>query len=100
MNPPFLGEGTVKFRVWNFGRTREIPFKGKNILLQKDFGFEISDEKLVDELRKFPYIKIEKIEDYGSMPIWELRRLASQKGLKGLTRVPKKVLIERLSEVS
>lgn len=90
----------MKFRVWNFGRTREIPFKGKNIFLQKDSGFETSDEKLVDELRKFPYIKIEKIEDYGSMPIWELRRLASQKGLKGLTRVPKKVLIERLSEVS
>ena len=88
----------MKFRVWNFGRTREVPFRGKNIFLQKDSGFETDDEKLVDELRRFPYIKVEKIKDYGSMPIWELRRLASQKGLKGLTRAPKKVIIERLSE--
>jgi len=87
----------MKFRVWNFGRTREVPFKGKNIFLQKDSGFETSDKKLVDELRKFPYIKIEEIQDYQGMPIWELRRLASQKGLKGLTRAPKKVLIGRLT---
>lgn len=90
----------MKFRIWNFGRTREVPFRGKNIFLQKDSGFETGDEKLVDELRKFPYIKIEEIKGYESIPIWELRRLASQKGLKGLTRAPKKVLIERLSEVN
>lgn len=46
------------FSVWNFGRTRQVLFKGKPIFLQKGFCFTTKDTMLVSELRKYPYIEV------------------------------------------
>jgi hypothetical protein len=51
------------FRVWNFGTTREIPYKGQPLFLQKDSFIETKDKRLVAELRKFPYLEVEEIAE-------------------------------------
>jgi len=51
----------MSFRIWNFGRTREIPYQGKAIFLQKDTLVETGDAKLAAECRKYPYIEVKRI---------------------------------------
>jgi hypothetical protein len=51
----------MTYRAWNFGPTREIPYKGQPVFLQKDSFIDTQDEGLVAELKKFPYIEIEEI---------------------------------------
>ena len=51
----------MPFRIWNFGRTREIPYRGKPIFLQKGTPVETDDPKLAAECRKYPYIEVERI---------------------------------------
>ena len=46
--------------VWNFGRTRSIPWKGKLIFFQKNSCVQVTDTKLLAEIKKFPAFKIEK----------------------------------------
>ena len=51
----------MTYRAWNFGPTREIPYKGQPVFLQKDSFIDTQDEGLVAELRKFPYLEVEEI---------------------------------------
>jgi len=51
----------MSYRAWNFGPTREIPYKGQPVFLQKDSFIDTQDEGLVAEFKKFPYIEVEEI---------------------------------------
>jgi len=45
--------------VWNFGRTRSIPYKGRLIFFQKNSCMRVTDSKLLAELKKYGAFKIE-----------------------------------------
>jgi hypothetical protein len=53
----------MAFRIWNFGSTREIPYRGKPIFLQKGAPVETDDPQLAAECRKYPYIEVQEIQE-------------------------------------
>jgi len=90
----------MSWKVHNYGNTRKLPYQGKFIEISKNGEFETDDQGLADAMSVYPFIGVIETEDFRKMPIWKLRQLASQKGIKGLARAPKKALIEKLSEVN
>jgi len=89
----------MSWLIHNYGNTRKLPYQGKFIEITKNGGFETNDKGLADAMSAYPFIEVKEIEGFTKIPIWKLRQLASRKGLKGLTRASKKVLIQKLKEV-
>lgn len=91
------------WKITNYGNSRKLPYKEKCIFLPKGGGFETNDQGVAEVLSGYPFITAEEIDDkvdnFGRTSITELRKLASQGGIKNYSKFNKKELIEKLSEV-
>ena len=92
-----------KYEVFNFGPTRDIPYKGGSFNLQQSWGFETSDKKLIKLLRAFPAISItevvEKESQYAHTNYFRLKKMAVDMGLDIKNNIKKNELIKLMEGV-
>ncbi|HZX10455.1 MAG TPA: Rho termination factor N-terminal domain-containing protein [Acidobacteriota bacterium] len=87
--------------VINHGFRRAIPTPLGEVSLPKGRPTTINDKKVVEAIRGYPYIEIKedkKKADFGSLKIWELRKIASKRGIKGTFKMKKSELVKKLEE--
>lgn len=92
-----------EYEVFNFGPSRDIPYKGSSINLQQHWGFVTSDKKLINVLRKFPSISITEVKEkkgkYDHTNYFELKQMAVNMGLEIKNNIKKKDLIKLMEGV-
>lgn len=96
----------MKAQVVNYGRPMPFNTRAGNIRVPRMRPFIVHDPRIVEDLRKYPYIKIRILEgalgkpliDYSSYRINELRNIAAGLGIEGSFFMKKPELIKRLEE--
>lgn len=69
------------YKIWNFGRTRKLPYRDMNIEMHSETGFQTDDRELAEALKAFPYISVKEVASYDKMRMGTLRKLALEKGV-------------------
>ena len=91
------------YEVYNFGPTRDIPYKGHAFNIQQAWGFETSDKGLIKVLRKFPSISIKEVVEkkgpYADMNYFKIKQKAREMGLDIENNIKKKDLIKLMEGV-
>ena len=85
------------WRVINQGKGDDIQVGGVKCYLAPNTVIRTKNEALLEAARKVPTMRI--IEELNNLSIGKLRKLASQRGIKNYSRLTKKKVIEKLSEV-
>ena len=92
-----------EYEVFNFGPTRNIPYKDGSLNLQQHWGFITSDRRLVKLLKEFPSISIKEMKkvepEYGNMNFFKLKKEARGMGLDINSKMKKKELIKLMEGV-
>jgi len=93
--------------VTNFGRPRVFPSCQGNLWLNRLTPIEVRDPNLIKQLQNYSkrrdiQLEVKVIEevraDYSKFKIQQLRSMASAKGISGVFKLTKKILIEKLEE--
>jgi len=84
--------------VINHGFRRAIPTPLGEVSLPKGRPVSINDREVVKAIRGYPYIEIKEEADFGSLKIWELRKIASKRGIKDTFKMKKSELVKKLEE--
>ena len=91
-----------EYEVFNFGPTRNIPYKGGSLNLQQHWGFKTFDEKLVKLLKAFPAISITEIAEkkgpYADINYFKLKKMARDMNLGIKNNIKKEELIKLMEE--
>lgn len=77
----------MKYRVFNFGPTVRIPYKGhRSIELIQNSGITISDPDLAKHLQAQPRVKVSEIipDGYEELGMRDLITVAAEKGVKNI----------------
>jgi len=84
----------MKYKIWNFGGTREIPWKNGPVCLEQNSGVTTKNAALAKYLSKFPRIKVTSEDDKNieDMDTGELIAAASARGIKGVFGATKDAL--------
>ncbi|MBA7555497.1 hypothetical protein ES705_48161 [subsurface metagenome] len=89
------------YRLYNYGNSRSLPYKGMNVFVAKNQFIDTEDKEMADALSAFPcldiILTIDK-ENYEKMNFFSLKKLAKEKGLGLSPKIKKKELIELLNE--
>lgn len=88
-------------RITNFSFRKRFPTCLGILFLPRYKQIELSDPQAIKDISRYPMVEVEFIEgptNYSSVSINQLRRMATQKGLKGSFYMKKKELIKRLEE--
>lgn len=93
-----------KYEVFNFGPTRDIPYKGGSFNLQQHWGFTTYDKKLVKLLSAFKAVSITEIVEkkegpYAGMNYFKLKKMARDMNLDMDNNIKKKELIKLMEGV-
>jgi hypothetical protein len=72
------------YEIWNFGKTRVVPYKRQPIFLQSNWGFETADTEVVKTLKKVPYVSVKFLRT-------EKVKVAESPSMKNKTASPKKL---------
>lgn len=93
--------------VTNYGRPRVFPSCQGNLWLNRLVPIELRDPRLIKQLQDYSKRRdiqlevriIEEVKvDYSIFKIQQLRSMASAKGISGVFKMTKKILIENLEE--
>jgi len=92
-----------QYEVFNFGPSRNIPYRGNSLNLQQHWGFITSDRRLVKVLKEFPAISIKELgsakREYEHMNFFKIKQKAREMGLKLDGKIKKKELIKLMEGV-
>lgn len=92
-----------RYEVFNFGSTRNIPYKGGSLNLQQHWGFITSDRRLVKVLKEFHAVSIRELgkttSEYDHMNFFKLKQKAREMGIEVDSKVKKKELIKLMEGV-
>ena len=92
-----------QYEVFNFGPTRNIPYKGSSLNMQQHWGFITSDRRLVKVLKAFPSISVNELgktkSEYDHMNFFKIKQKAREMGLTIDSKVKKKELIKLMEGV-
>jgi transcription initiation factor TFIIIB Brf1 subunit/transcription initiation factor TFIIB len=90
-------------RITNYGYRKIFPTCLGNMFIPRQKPFELDNPKAIKELSHFKDVVVEILEDderidYARYPIHQLRKIASQLGIKGSFYMKKIDLIKKLEE--
>lgn len=81
------------FAVRNCGQGRGIPTYKGNFFLNKGFYFTTADKKLATELGKAHLVEVRSLKAFAGKTVKELRKMASESGVKRAFSMKKAALI-------
>lgn len=90
-------------RITNYSYRRIFPTCLGNMFIARQKPIELRHSKAINELSHFKDVLVEVLEpderiDYGRYPIHQLRKIATQVGIKGSFFMKKIELIKKLEE--
>lgn len=87
----------MSYRITNFGNTRKLPYRGRNIEITRNGSISTEDADMAAALGQFHMISVKPV--LGDMKRTELMRLAGEKGLEVSRSDTKQDLITKIREV-
>ncbi|MBA7527671.1 hypothetical protein ES705_19849 [subsurface metagenome] len=89
------------YRLYNYGNSRTVPYKGMNVFVGKNQFLDIEDKEMADALSAFPCLDIVETadkENYEKMNFFKLKKLAKDKDIEFDKKIKKIEVIKLLNE--
>ena len=90
------------YKIYNYGNSRNLPYKGMSIFIAKKQMIPTEDKDMADALSAYPYIDViteVKDEDYDGIHFFKLKKIAREKGIELHPKIKKIELIKLLDKV-
>jgi hypothetical protein len=90
------------YKIYNYGNSRNLPYKGMSIFIAKKQMIPTEDKDMADALSAYPYIDVlTEItdEDYDDIHFSKLKKIAREKGIELHPKIKKIELIKLLDKV-